>query len=214
MKKKGLLVIISGFSGVGKGTVINSLLNCYADLYSFSVSATTRAPREGETHGEEYFFLTREEFEQLIQEKKLIEYARYVENYYGTPEEYVFQKLEQGQNVILDIEYQGALQVKKKYPEALLIFLIPPDIATLRSRLSARGTETGEQIQDRMKRALEEVEVVDQYECILVNRDLDACVQDMHRVINNPSLAEEYRSSNLALARHLKDDIERMIKGE
>ena len=145
MNKKGILIILSGFSGVGKGTVVRRLLSDY-DNYALSISATTRKPREGEEDGVSYFFKSKEEFEQMIKEDSFIEHARYVENYYGTPKAYVQEQLDAGKDVILEIEIQGALKVKEKYPDALMLFLVPPDAQTLKERLVGRGTETADVI--------------------------------------------------------------------
>ena len=152
---KGVLTIVSGFSGAGKGTVMKGLLANY-DNYALSISATTRRPREGEQDGREYFFKTREEFEQMIAEGAFIEYAQYVENYYGTPKAYVEEQLANGKDVLLEIEIQGALQVKKLRPDALLIFITPPSAEILEQRLTGRGTETPEVIAMRMNRGVEE----------------------------------------------------------
>ena len=155
-KTKGSLVIVSGFSGAGKGTVVKAITQKY-DNYALSISATTRAPRPGELEGREYFFKTREEFEQMITGGQLIEYAQYVGNYYGTPRKYVEQQLEAGKDVILEIEIQGAMKVKKLIPEALLIFMTPPSANELKNRLEGRGTEAKEVIQSRLERAVEEL---------------------------------------------------------
>lgn len=181
---KGVLVVVSGFSGAGKGTVMKRLLEKY-DNYGLSISATTRNPRPGETHGVEYFFKTKEEFEKMIEEDKLIEYANYVGNYYGTPKDYVEQKLSEGQDVILEIELQGALQVKEKMQETVLVFLTPPTATELESRLRGRGTEDEETIKGRLKRATEEAEFMDKYDYVLVNDDLEKCVDDLHGIIQS-----------------------------
>ena len=149
---KGILVVVSGFSGAGKGTVMKRLMEKYDD-YALSVSATTRKPRPGEEDGREYFFRTRDEFEKLIEEDALLEYARYVENYYGTPRSYVEEQLQAGRNVILEIEIQGAMKIKEKIPEALLVFVTPPTVEELERRLTGRGTETAQVIADRLARA-------------------------------------------------------------
>lgn len=181
---KGVLVVVSGFSGAGKGTVMKSLMGKY-DNYGLSISATSRNPRPGETEGVEYFFKTREEFEKMIEEDKLIEYAEYVGNYYGTPKEYVEQRLSEGQDVILEIELQGALQVKEKMPETVLIFLAPPTAVELENRLRGRGTEDEETIKGRLKRATEEAEYMKKYDYVLVNDDLETCVKDLHGIIQS-----------------------------
>ena len=160
MIKKGLLIIISGFSGTGKGTAIKKLLELYPNDYCLSISATTRNPREGEVHGREYFFKTKEDFEEMIMKQELIEYTQYVDNYYGTPKEYVEDQMDAGHNIILEIEIDGALNVKKLYPDALLIFLLPPSIKELEKRLRERGTESEDVIADRIKRAYEESKVI------------------------------------------------------
>ena len=179
---KGILVVVSGFSGSGKGTVMKRLMEKY-DNYALSVSVTTRNPRPGEKDGEAYFFRTKEEFEQLIREDGLIEYAQYVENYYGTPRKYVEEQLSAGKDVILEIEIQGALKVKEKYPDTLLLFVTPPSAQVLKDRLVGRGTETAEVIDSRMKRAVEESQGVEKYDYLVINDDLERCAKEMHSII-------------------------------
>ena len=140
MKTQGILIVVSGFSGAGKGTLMKALMNRYSERYALSVSATTRSPREGEKNGVEYFFRTKEEFEKMIAKDELIEYAKYVDNYYGTPKAYVEEQLSAGKDVILEIEIQGALKIKEKFPDTLLLFVTPPDADTLKERLIGRGT--------------------------------------------------------------------------
>lgn len=182
MNHQGILVVVSGFSGAGKGTLMKELLKRY-DNYALSISATTRAPREGETDGKEYFFVTKEQFEKMRDERKLVEYAQYVNNYYGTPKEYVEQKMAEGKDVILEIEIQGALKVKKRFPDALLLFVTPPSAEELRRRLVGRGTETLEVINARLARAAEEASGMEAYDYLLINDDLDRCVEEMHQLI-------------------------------
>jgi guanylate kinase len=179
---KGILVVVSGFSGAGKGTVMKRLMEKY-DGYALSVSATTRKPRPGEEDGREYFFRTRDEFEKLIEEDALLEYAQYVENYYGTPRSYVEEQLQAGRNVILEIEIQGAMKIKEKIPEALLVFVTPPTVEELERRLTGRGTETAQVIADRLARAGEEAEGMGQYDYILVNDTVEECVDHLHQII-------------------------------
>ena len=181
---KGILIVVSGFSGAGKGTLMKKLLEEY-DNYALSISATTRAPRPGEVHGREYFFRTTEEFEKMIANDELIEYAKYVNNYYGTPKDYVMEQLDAGRDVVLEIEIQGALKVKEKYPDTLLLFVTPPSAEELRNRLIGRGTETMEVIESRMKRAVEESQGMDKYDYLVVNDDLEACVKEMHHIIRS-----------------------------
>ena len=188
MSDKGLLLIISGFSGTGKGTVINRLLSEHGDLYSLSVSATTRQPRDGERDGIEYFFKTTEEFELMIKNDELIEYACYVKNYYGTPKKYVEDRLAEGKNVILEIEIQGALDVKKLYPDSVLIFLLPPSIRELENRLRQRGSESDEVINERLSRAVAEVSSAYDYDYIVINDDIDDCCKAINTITN----AEKY----------------------
>lgn len=187
---KGILVVVSGFSGAGKGTVMKRLLEKYDD-YALSVSVTTRAPRPGEEDGIAYFFRSREEFEQLIREDALIEYAQYVENYYGTPRSYVEEQLSAGRNVILEIEIQGAMKIKEKIPDTVLIFVTPPTIQELKDRLVGRGTETQEVIESRLKRASEEAEGIESYDYLLVNDVVEDCVDELHEII----LSERRRAS-------------------
>lgn len=160
MCTKGRLIVISGFSGAGKGTIMKRLVAGY-DRYKLSVSVTTRLPREGEVEGEDYFFRSQEEFDKMIQNDHFIEYARYVGKSYGTPKKFVEEKLAEGKNVLLEIEIQGALQVKAKYPQAQLIFIAPPDAETLVNRLTRRGTESPEVIRSRLARAVKEADGVD-----------------------------------------------------
>lgn len=190
---KGVLTIVSGFSGAGKGTVMKGLLANY-DNYALSISATTRRPREGEQDGREYFFKTREEFEQMIAEGAFIEYAQYVENYYGTPKAYVEEQLANGKDVLLEIEIQGALQVKKLRPDALLIFITPPSAEILEQRLTGRGTETPEVIAMRMNRAVEEAAYIDAYDYIIINDQLEDCIEKTHRLIQSQHAASSLQS--------------------
>ena len=179
---KGVLTVVSGFSGAGKGTVMKRLLEKYDDC-ALSISVTTRKPREGEVDGRDYFFRTKEEVEAMIEADELLEYAQYVENYYGTPRSYVEEQLQAGRNVILEIEIQGAMKIKKKIPEALLVFVTPPTVEELDRRLTGRGTETAQVIADRLARAGEEAKGMDQYDYILVNDTVEECVDHLHQII-------------------------------
>lgn len=182
MGEKGILVVVSGFAGSGKGTLMKALLHQY-ECYALSVSATTRSPRPGEVNGREYFFKTVEEFKKMIEQGAFIEYAQYVNHYYGTPRAYVEAQLACGKDVILEIETQGALQVKEKFPETLLLFVTPPDEKILYERLTGRGTEDKGTIALRMARAKEELEVICQYDYLIVNDKLEECVTAMHGII-------------------------------
>ncbi len=188
MNRKGIIIVVSGFSGAGKGTIMKALTAKY-DQYALSVSATTRSPREGEVNGREYFFITNEEFEKLIEEDGLIEHAKYVNHYYGTPRKYVEDKLAQGIDVILEIEIQGALQIKKQYPDAVLLFVMPPSAQELEKRLRGRGTETDDVIRQRLNRAVEESVGIENYDYIVINDKLEDSVENVHKIINAAHLS-------------------------
>lgn len=192
--KKGLLIIISGPSGAGKGTIVNELVK--DKKYSLSISATTRKPRNHEKEGIHYFFKSTEEFEEMIKNNKLIEYAKFCENYYGTPVSYVYDEIDKGKDVILEIEVQGALQVKKLYPESILIFLTPPSIYELKKRLVTRATEDDEKINMRMKRALEEFDMIEKYDYIVINKVVNDAVKNINTIVSAEKM-KAYRNSNL-----------------
>lgn len=179
---RGILIVLSGFSGSGKGTIVKELVSRYPN-YALSISMTSRAPRPGEQHGREYFFASREEFEQTIKDNGFVEYASYCGNYYGTPRAYVEEQLSLGHDVILEIEIQGAMKVKKQFPDAILLFVMPPSAQVLYERLVGRGTETPEVIRQRMQRAVQESEGIENYDYIIVNDDLTESVQNMHGVV-------------------------------
>lgn len=211
MKQNGVLVVVSGFSGAGKGTLMKALIENY-DNYALSISATTRSPRAGEIDRREYFFKTREEFEQMIADNQMIEYAQYVGNYYGTPREYVCSNIDAGRDVILEIEIQGALKIKESFPEAVLIFITPPSAAELKRRLVRRGTEPLETIRARLIRASEEAEGIENYDYILVNDKVGTCAKEMHyliqsmhfRVQNHLPFIEEIREEMKAIGKEHK----------
>ena len=182
MGKRGILLVVSGFSGAWKGTLMKELVKRYEN-YALSISATTRSPREGEADGREYFFKSVEEFERMIAEDALIEYACYVGNYYGTPRAYVEEQLSRGRDVILEIEIQGARKVKKRFPNTLLLFVSPPSAEVLKARLTGRGTETSEVIAQRLARAAEEAEGMEDYDYFVVNDLLEECVEQVHRIV-------------------------------
>ena len=206
MSERGILIVVSGFSGAGKGTIMKEIMRRY-DNYALSISATTRKPRPGEEEGREYFFKTVEEFEKMIAKDELIEYARYVDNYYGTPRAYVEEQLEAGKDVILEIEIQGALKVKENFPQTLLLFVTPPTAGELRERLKGRGTETEDVIDFRMNRSKEEALGMDRYDYLLINDMVDECVEEMHQIIRG-----EHRRSyrNMAFIERMKEE----LKGE
>ena len=188
MTKRGLLIVLSGPSGVGKGTVRAAIFSKGEQKFVYSISATTRLPRTGETDGVDYFFKTREEFEQMIQNKQLLEYAEYVGNYYGTPLEYVENTLATGKDVFLEIDVQGAIQVRELMPEGVFIFLTPPDLNELESRIVNRGTDSDEVIAKRMKTAREELELMKYYDYSVVNDTVDNAVQKIEAIIQTEHL--------------------------
>lgn len=200
--------MVSGFSGAGKGTLMKQMVENY-DNYALSVSMTTRSPRPGEAEGREYFFVTKEDFEKKIEEQGLIEYACYCGNYYGTPREYVEKQLEMGKDVILEIEIQGALKVKKQFPTALLLFVMPPSAAELKRRLEKRGTETSGVIAQRLKRAAEEAEGIENYDFIVINDKLEQCVQEMHSMV---LAAHETPARNQEFIDGIRKELEAFVK--
>ena len=210
MKTRGILIVVSGFAGAGKGTLMKEILAQY-DNYALSISATTRQPRGTEVDGKEYFFKTVEEFEKMIAQGELIEYANYVGNYYGTPKAYVEEQLASGKDVILEIEIQGALKVKEQFPETLLLFVTPPSAKILKERLVGRETETIEVVEKRMRRAAEEAEGILSYDYILVNDDLQTCVEQMHNIIQG----EHYRTvRNAEFIKQIENELKGNMKGE
>lgn len=210
MKKQGTLVVVSGFAGTGKGTVMKELLGRY-DSYALSISATTRNPRPGEVDGREYFFKTTEEFKRMIEEEEFVEYACYVGNYYGTPKKYVQEQLEAGKDVILEIEIQGALNIKSQFPDALLLFIAPPSADVLKSRLVGRGTETEDVIEQRLARAVEESKGIENYDYLVVNDDLDECVETVHQMIQSAGWKMSRREADVE---ELRRQISKFSKGE
>ncbi|MEG0962354.1 MAG: guanylate kinase [Lachnospiraceae bacterium] len=210
-KKRGILIVISGFSGAGKGSIMKELMEKYQECYGLSISATTRNPRPGEIDGKEYFFVTKETFETMIMEDKLIEYAKYVNNYYGTPKDYVFQQLELGKDVILEIEIQGALKVKEKYPDTLLLFVTPPNGSELKRRLVQRGTEDMAAVESRLSRAWEEAQGVEAYDYFVVNDELEECVHTVHSIIQNEH-ARVVR--NHTLIENIRTELKRFAEGD
>lgn len=210
MKHKGILIVVSGFSGAGKGTLMKCLLQTY-DNYALSVSMTTRAPRVGEEEGIAYFFSTREQFEKVIAEDGLIEYASYCGNYYGTPKAYVEKQLEAGKDVILEIEIQGALKVKEKYPESLLLFVTPPNARELERRLVGRGTEPEDVIKRRLARAYEESEGIEAYDYIVINDDLQNCVDEINLLVESARRAPVRRGNFI---KEIREELREFSKGE
>ncbi|PGZ96787.1 guanylate kinase [Bacillus pseudomycoides] len=181
--RRGLLIVLSGPSGVGKGTVRKELFNQEDTNLQYSISVTTRKPREGEVDGVDYFFKTREEFEEMIRNDKLLEWAEFVGNYYGTPIDYVEQTLQQGKDVFLEIEVQGAIQVKKAFPEGVFIFLAPPSLSELKNRIVGRGTETEEVIQNRLTVAKEEIEMMDAYDYVVENDEVELACERIKAIV-------------------------------
>lgn len=181
-KKRGQLMVFSGPSGVGKGTILAKYMAGRQDI-CYSVSATTRAPRPGEEDGVHYFFWTKERFEEMIDAGQMLEYAQYSGNYYGTPKQFVEEKLAAGVDVVLEIEVQGAAKVRAACPEGLFVFVMPPSFEELRSRLTGRGTEDAATVQKRLDAALSEMRRADSYDYVIVNDDLDRAVEDLSAVV-------------------------------
>ena len=209
--RKGILIVLSGFSGSGKGTIMKELMKQHSDVYALSISATTRAPRVGETDGIEYFFKTKEQFEEMIKNEELIEYAQYVEHYYGTPKAYVTEQLEAGKDVILEIEIQGALKVKEKFPDTLLLFVMPPSASELKERLVGRGTEKMSVIESRLHRAVEEAEGIENYDYLVINDKLEECVEQVHSIIENEHVKV---SRNIEFINSMRKELQSFSKGE
>jgi guanylate kinase len=183
MNEKGLLIVLSGPSGVGKGTVRKAIFSQEDTKFEYSISMTTRKPRDGEVDGVDYFFKSREEFEELIGQGKLLEYAEFVGNYYGTPVDYVRETINKGKDVFLEIEVQGAQQVRDKFPEGLFIFLAPPSLSELQNRLVTRGTETDEVIQGRLNTARKEIEMMNLYDYIVENDKIENAVEKINSIV-------------------------------
>ena len=182
LNRKGLVLVVSGPSGAGKGTICKALLN-KNDQIKLSVSATTRKPRNGEVHGVNYFFIEKEEFTKMIENGEFLEYAQIYDNFYGTPKAAIIECLEKGQDVILEIEMQGARQIKEVYPEGVFIFVLPPSLEELKSRIVGRGTETQEEIEKRFSCAFEEINQIVNYDYFIVNEDIEKSVSDVEAII-------------------------------
>ena len=218
MNKKGILIVVSGFSGAGKGTLMKELMRKYPENYALSISATTRGPRDGEVDGREYFFLSREKFEKMIANNELIEYAKYVENYYGTPRAYVEKMLDEGKDVILEIEIQGALKIKKQFPDTVLMFVSAPSADELKNRLVGRGTETKEVCAQRLSRAYEESLGIEKYDYLVVNDKLDDCVELVNDIIHSSDDTKKNQdylvSSNIDFINKMRKELLSFSKGD
>ncbi len=191
MKEKGILIVLSGPSGVGKGTVRKEIFSQPNTAFEYSISMTTRKPREGEVDGVDYFFKSREEFEALIEQGKLLEYAEFVGNYYGTPVDYVKETLEKGKDVFLEIEVEGARQVREKFPDGLFIFLVPPSLSELKNRIVTRGTETEDVINNRMSAAREEIEMMHLYDYVVENDEIALACEKINAIVIAEHLRRE-----------------------
>lgn len=194
--EKGILIVLSGPSGVGKGTVCKALRECSTDIV-YSVSATTRSPRQGEIDGVNYFFKTREQFEQLIEQDQMLEWAEYVGNYYGTPRKFVEDTLNAGKDIILEIEVQGALKVKQTFPDGVFIFLLPPSLSELENRIVGRGTETEESIRSRMSVAVEEIALMENYDYAIVNDQIDLACSRIRAILTAERCRKERMVSKI-----------------
>lgn len=199
MTRQGLLIVISGPSGAGKGTICEGLLNKNKSL-CLSISCTTRAPRPGEVDGVNYFFINKENFETMIADDKLLEYAKVYDNYYGTPKPFVDDKLSNGQDVVLEIDIQGALQIKEKYPRGVLIFVVPPGLSMLKERLLKRGTDSEEIINKRLKCVCEELNNIKKYDYLIVNETVEASIEQVESII----IAEKCRPFNFDIGKFMQ----------
>ena len=207
MDRPGILIVMSGFSGAGKGTIVKSLLEKH-DIF-LSISCTTRKPREGEVDGKDYYFVTREEFEKMIREGEMIEWAEYAGNYYGTPKKAVNDRLAEGKDVLLEIEVQGGMQVKKLFPEAVLLFVVPPSADELLNRLRTRGTENESQIGLRLEQTVREIEYIKDYDYIILNDQLDKAVQTVLNIIESQRIRPVFQKES---TEGLKLDLSRLIQ--
>jgi guanylate kinase len=220
MENRGKLVVVSGFSGAGKGTLMQALMARHAERYALSVSSTTRSPRPGEKDGVSYFFVTRDRFEEMIAEDAFVEYACYVGNYYGTPRAYVEEQLALGKNVILEIEIQGALKIKEKFPDTILLFVTAPDAKTLRERLTGRGTEPPEVVEARLSRACEESEGIEHYDYLVINDTVERATEQIDQLIcaerdgKSAGNQGDRVSANIDFINNIREELKRFSKGE
>ena len=220
MSEKGILVVVSGFSGAGKGTIMKRLMEKDGDSYALSISATTRAPRTGERNGIEYFFKSVEEFEAMIAKEELIEYAQYGGNYYGTPKAYVEEQLSAGKNVILEIEIQRALKIKEKFPDTKLLFVTAPSATELKNRLVGRGTEPMDVISARLSRACEESQGIENYDYLVVNDELEDSVNNVdfiirsERSMNTEAVSDKLIANNIDFINNMRKELTGFSKGE
>ncbi|NBG89137.1 guanylate kinase [Isachenkonia alkalipeptolytica] len=196
MENSGLLIVISGPSGAGKGTICKALLEKDPSIH-VSVSATTRAPRMGEVHGENYYFLTMEEFKERLEQDQFLEYAKVYDNYYGTPKENVMEQLQRGKDVLLEIDTEGALKVKEKFPEGVFIFILPPRIEDLKRRIMNRGTESEEDIKKRLEAAKEEIQKIHEYNYGVINDDVERATLDVQSILSAEKLKTERNYQDL-----------------
>ena len=192
---KGILTVLSGFSGVGKGTVVERMKQMHP--FTLSISCATRKPRPAEVDGVHYHFISQEEFDARVENEYFLEYAKYTSSSYGTPKQPVLDALERGEDVLLEIEAQGAMQVKEKYPEALLIYVMPPAFIEVKNRLVGRGTETEEQINARLMKTLDEFKVIRQYDRIVINEEIDVCAKDILDMSENMRMTPDAQASFL-----------------
>lgn len=210
-KQKGLIIVLSGFSGAGKGTIMKNLLGKYPDQYYLSISATTRAKRIGEEDGREYFFKSREEFDSMIENNEFLEYATFNGNSYGTPKAYVESLVNEGKDVILEIEVQGAFQVKKIFPESLLLFVMPPSAKELKERLTGRGTENERDVANRLAISAEESKLMPDYDYLIVNDDIKTAVNCMHNIIQSEHWSVKRNADTIQC---IQEDVRQFLKGD
>lgn len=209
MNRKGILTVVSGFSGAGKDTVKDALLKNHSDLYAVSVSATTRDPRPGEKDQVDYFFVREEEFLDMISKDAFYEHAVYQGEHYGTPKKYVDEQLSAGKDVILIIDVQGGMQIRERFPDAVLVFLTPPSAEELKRRLIGRNTEGKEKVLGRLRRAVEESEYMGRYDYVLVNDDVDPCAERLHQIIRSE---HQKTRRNKSFIKEISEELKEMIK--
>ncbi len=210
--KSGKIIVISGFSGVGKGTVIKRLMEAHPETFSFSTSATTRAPRPGEVNGREYYFISREFFELMINDNRLLEYTEYQGNYYGTPLEYTEKTLNEGKDVLFDIEVVGAMNIAKHDLPSVSVYMLPPSIAELTARLKKRGSESKEQINGRLSQARWEADYIGRYDNIIINHSVEETTALLYDIINGKEQSPEERAAMLAHAEALSKELDEILK--
>lgn len=212
INKKGLLLVVSGPSGTGKGTICKDIVAKHEDI-NLSISATTRNPRVGEVEGKSYFFKTKEEFEAMVDRGEFLEHAMIYDNYYGTPKKAIFDELDMGRDVILEIEMQGAMQIKEVYPQAVFIFVLPPSLQELRNRIVGRGTETEEQIEKRFNSAYDEIKLLGDYDYFIFNNIVEKSAEEILNILEvEKNKVSRYKKDILDMFEKEIENVKTIIK--